>query len=183
MESKLIIVMLLFMALATAGCTSNQVNNTTNHSNMVLTSNAFSEGGSIPVRYTDQGDNVSPPLSWSAAPANTKSYAVICQDPDSSSGDFTHWIIFNLPANTTQLNESIPPEGSLTNGAKQGTNDLGKIGYSGPDPPSGVHRYVFTVYALDINLNLNAGATKTDFLNAIKGHVLAQGILTGKYGK
>lgn len=104
-------------------------------------------------------------------------------DPDSSSGDFTHWIIFNIPSNTTGLNESIPLDGTLSNGAKQGTNDFGKIGYSGPDPPSGTHHYVFTIYALDCDLNLNMGANKTEFLKAIEGHVLAQGKLTGTYAK
>jgi len=183
MKSKIIIVLILLSVIAFAGCTSYQNNTTGNKSSISLTSSAFSDNGMMPVKYTANGENVSPPLSWSSAPANTKSFAVLCQDPDSSSGDFTHWIIFNIPANTTQLNESVPQQGTLSNGAKQGTNDFGKIGYSGPNPPSGVHRYVFTVYALDVELNLNTGANKNDFLNAIKGHVLAQGTLTGKYGK
>ncbi len=183
MNTQITVVLLLSIVLATAGCTTNQGNNTSNQSGMALNSSAFSNDGAIPVKYTAKGDNLSPPLSWSSAPNNTKSFAVLCQDPDAAGGNFTHWIIFNLPANTSQLNEAVPANGTLANGAKQGNNDFGKVGYSGPDPPSGVHHYVFTVYALDSELNLNPGANKSDFLNAIKGHVLAQGTLTGTYGQ
>lgn len=183
MKSKFIIPLLLLSVIATAGCSSNQQNITGNISVLKLTSSAFQDGGAIPAKYTAGGDNVSPPLYWGSAPADTKSFAIICQDRDSSSGDFTHWIIYNIPSNTTQLSESIPPEGSLPNGAEQGMNDFGKIGYSGPDPPSGTHHYVFTVYALNTMLDLNPGISKSEFLNTIKEHVLAQGKLTGTYSK
>lgn len=175
---------LILLVVALSGCTSNNGNLTSvNNTSLALESSAFTENGMIPAKYTASGGNISPPLSWKSAPANTKSYAIICQDPDAKGGNFTHWIIFNIPANTTQLKEGIPPKEALENGAKQGKNDFGKIGYSGPNPPSGVHRYVFTIYALDTLLNLNGEISKDDFLKASHKHILSQGQLTGQYGK
>jgi hypothetical protein len=133
-----------------------------------ITSSAFEEGGLIPPKYTCDGDDISPPLQWETVPETTKSIALISDDPDA-------------PADTTQLHENIPPNEILPNGARQGTTDFGRIGYGGPCPPSGTHRYFFKIYALDTELELAAGAAKSDLLKAIEGHILAEGQLMGKY--
>jgi hypothetical protein len=146
-----------------------------------ITSAAFEEGGMIPRKYTCDGDDVSPPLAWTGVPAEAKTLALICDDPDAPMGTWVHWVLFNLPGSTQELHEVIPPEKELKNGAKQGRNDFRKIGYGGPCPPGGTHRYYFKLYALDAALNLPPGATKAELLTAIEGHILAQGRLTGKY--
>jgi len=146
-----------------------------------ITSSAFEEGGMIPKQYTCDGANISPPLRWTSVPLGTKSLALICDDPDAPMGIWVHWIIFNLPTNINELPESIPPQKTLENGAKQGINDFPKIGYAGPYPPSGTHRYYFKLYALDTEIDLDAGATKRELLKAIKGHILAEGQLMGRY--
>ncbi len=146
-----------------------------------ITSSAFAEGGLIPSKYTCDGSNISPPLQWDMVPEGTKSVALICDDPDAPIGTFVHWVLFGLPAEAGELEENIPPDKTLPNGAKQGTNGFGRIGYGGPCPPSGTHRYFFKIYALKTELNLAAGATKSDLLNAMEGHILGQGQLIGKY--
>ena len=146
-----------------------------------ITSSAFEEGGMIPKQYTCDGANISPPLRWTSVPLGTKSLALICDDPDAPMGIWVHWIIFNLPTNINELPESIPPQKTLENGAKQGINDFPKIGYGGPCPPNGTHRYYFKLYALDTEIDLDAGATKRELLKAIKGHILAEGQLMGRY--
>jgi Raf kinase inhibitor-like YbhB/YbcL family protein len=146
--------------------------------NMALqvTSNAFSEGQSIPEKYTCDGQNVSPPIRWSGTPENTKSIALICEDPDAPSGTFTHWVLYDLPGKTTELRE-----GSSASG-KQGVNGFGKNGYGGPcPPPGGPHRYFFRVYALDTESLGNAGSSKENLAAAMKGHILAEGSLMGTY--
>jgi Raf kinase inhibitor-like YbhB/YbcL family protein len=148
-----------------------------------LTSTAFTEGGTIPTQYTGDGKDVSPPLRWSGAPAGTRSFALICDDPDAPRKTWVHWVLFNLPADMNELPEAVPAERTLARGARQGTNDFGKIGYGGPAPPRGhgAHRYFFKLYALDTTLDLQPGATKADVEAAMKGHVLAEGQLMGKY--
>jgi len=146
-----------------------------------LTSPAFEDGGLIPAKYTCDGADISPPLQWDAVPEGTRSIALICDDPDAPIGTFVHWVLFNLPAQTRELPENIPPDSTLTNGASQGTSDFGRIGYGGPCPPSGTHRYFFKIFALDTQIDLAAGARKPDLLKAIQGHILAQGQLIGKY--
>lgn len=141
-----------------------------------VTSNAFSEGGAIPEKYTCDGQNVSPPLKWSGVPANAESIAIICEDPDAPSGTFTHWVLYDIVGKTTEL-----PEGS-TGGGKEGVNDFKKNGYGGPCPPPGKpHRYFFRVYALDTNSLGNAGSSKDDVTTAMKGHIVAQGQVMGTY--
>jgi len=142
---------------------------------------AFEEAGMIPKKYTADGDDVSPPLSWSDLPEATKSVALLCDDPDAPVGDWVHWVIFNMPADTRALEEAVSKDQTLSNGAVQGTNGWGEIGYRGPAPPGGTHRYFFKLYALDAKLNLPPGASKADLLKAMKGHVLAEGRLMGKY--
>lgn len=146
-----------------------------------IKSTAFEEGGMIPKKYTCDGKDISPPLVWDSVPDSTKSFALICDDPDAPMGTWVHWVIFNLPANIKDLPENVPPQKTLPNGAKQGTNDFRKIGYGGPCPPGGTHRYYFKLYALDTELTLAAGTTKAILLKAMGGHILAEGQLMGKY--
>ncbi len=146
-----------------------------------ITSSAFEDGGLIPAKYTCDGADMSPPLQWDVVPEGTKSIAVICDDPDAPMGTFVHWVIFGLPADTRELAENIPSDETLPSGAKQGTSDFGRIGYGGPCPPSGTHRYFFKIYALDTEVDLAAGASKRELLEAMEGHILGQGQLIGKY--
>ena len=147
-----------------------------------LSSTAFKEEDKIPVKYTCDGQNISPPLVWSEPPQATKAFALIVDDPNAPGGVFTHWVLFNLPANVRQLREGIPTQERLENGALQGKSDFGRIGYDGPCPPRGsARRYRFMIYALDKSLDLKPGVTKQQLLNAIKEHILAQGQLTGTY--
>jgi Raf kinase inhibitor-like YbhB/YbcL family protein len=148
---------------------------------MELKSTAFEAGAMIPKQYTGDGQNISPPLVWDAVPNNTASLALICDDPDAPMGTWVHWVIFNLPADIQELPENIPLQKSLANGAKQGTNDFHTIGYGGPCPPRGEHRYFFKLYALDTKLNLDAGVKKENLLKAIEGHILGESKLLGKY--
>lgn len=149
---------------------------------MRLSSTAFESGQVIPKRFTGDGADVSPPLQWSDPPAQTMSFALICDDPDAPRGTWVHWVLFNLPADTRQLPEAVPTGQPLTGGAAQGTNDFGNVGYGGPAPPPGKqHRYFFKLYALDRQLELAAGATKDQLLAVCQGHVLAEAELMGKY--
>ena len=148
---------------------------------MEIKSTAFQNGAMIPVKHTCDGINVSPPLEWSDAPTGAKYFALICDDPDAPMGIWVHWVIYDIPAGTTTLQDKVPPQKELGNGAKQGTNDFRKIGYGGPCPPSGEHRYFFKLYALDGPTGLKPGATKARLLEAMKGHVIAEAQLMGIY--
>jgi Raf kinase inhibitor-like YbhB/YbcL family protein len=150
---------------------------------MKLTSTAFSEGGMIPAQYTCNGPDVSPPLNWEDVPEETKSLALIADDPDAPVGTWVHWVLYNLPADTHELQEDLPKTKVLPNGAMQGTNDFRKIGYGGPCPPGGTHRYFFKLYALDELVDLNPGARKKDLLDAMKGHILAECQIMGKFSR
>ena len=145
---------------------------------------AFENGGSIPKKFSCDGADVSPELSWTEPPAGTKALALIVDDPDAPSGTFVHWVLYDLPPDTRKLAEGIAQDRKLTNGARQGRNDFGKIGYNGPCPPKGApHGYFFKLYALSAKTNLKAGASKGDVERAMKGHVLSQAEITGKYGR
>ncbi len=149
---------------------------------LTLTSAAFVMGAALPIRHTGFAEDLSPPLAWSAAPSGTVSFVVICDDPDAPAGDWVHWVLFNLPADTRELKEGIPPHQRLKNGAIQGLNDFGTVGWRGPLPPPGKpHRYVFKVYALDKRLVLGLSARKKDVEKAMAGHILAQGSLIGTF--
>ena len=149
-----------------------------------LTSSAFAEGAPIPAKYTCDGQDVSPPLKWSGAPQNAASFALIADDPDAPVGTWVHWVLYNLPATVAELPEGVPTTDTLSNGARQGRNDFRRIGYGGPCPPRGSpHRYFFKIYALDAMLALKPGATKNDLLNAMPGHILAEGQLMGRYAR
>jgi Raf kinase inhibitor-like YbhB/YbcL family protein len=139
-----------------------------------ITSTAFAEGKEIPKRFTCDGENVSPPLAWTGAPAGTKAFALILDDPDAPSGLFTHWIVFNLPASTQSLAEGAKP-------ADQGTSGFGKVGYGGPCPPKGRHRYFFHLYALKDELSGLKNPNRKQIDAALKGHVIAEATLMGTY--
>lgn len=146
---------------------------------LTVTSTAFAEGSALPPRFTCEGDGISPPLAWSAPPPATKSVAVIVEDPDAPSKTFTHWIVYDLAPGVRSL-----PEGAKNApaGARDGTNDFGKVGYGGPCPPKGTHHYVFRVFALDATLGLDK-LHASDLASAMNGHVLAEGALTATYTK
>ena len=149
---------------------------------MKLTSSAFAANSRIPVRYTCDGANISPPLAWAGAPAGTKSFTLIMDDPDARPDTWVHWVIYDLPATAHDLPENVPKQKELASGARNGVNGEPKIGYEGPCPPPGpVHNYHFKFYALDTKLGLAAGATKADVEKAMKGHVLAGGELVGLF--
>ena len=149
-----------------------------------VTSPAFKAGENIPQKFTCDGANVSPTLQWSGIPEGTKSIALIVDDPDAPMGTWVHWVLFNLPANSTNLPEEYPITETLPNGAKHGLNDFKKTGYGGPCPPQGpAHRYFFKLYALNAVLNLPTKSTKAQLESAMQGHILAQGELMGKYGR
>jgi Raf kinase inhibitor-like YbhB/YbcL family protein len=151
---------------------------------MEISSSAFSEGGTIPKKFTCDGPDLSPALSWRGAPANAQSFAFIMDDPDAPVGMWVHWVLYNLPANAKDLPEGVEKTEQLPNGALQGRNDFRKIGYGGPCPPAGKpHRYFFKLYALDRKLDLKAGATKGELEAAMKGYILGQTQLIGRYGR
>jgi Raf kinase inhibitor-like YbhB/YbcL family protein len=147
-----------------------------------LSSTAFKEGDKIPAKYTCDGQDISPLLTWGEPPQLTQAFVLIVDDPDAPGGVFTHWVLFNIPAIARQLEEGIAAQERLRNGALQGKNDFGRIGYGGPCPPRGpAHQYRFTLYALDKSLDSKPGASKKQIVDAMKGHILAQGQLTGTY--
>ena len=156
---------------------------------LTVTSEAFKAGAPIPKKYTEDGEDVSPPLSWQNAPAGTKELALICDDPDAPVAEpWVHWVIYKIPASVTKLPEGVPADAELKSpaGARQGVNtwQSGRtVGYRGPAPPKGhgTHHYHFRVYALDAPLSLHAKATKKELLAAMKGHILAEGELIGTY--
>jgi hypothetical protein len=150
---------------------------------MKLTSSAFSEGAMIPAKYTCVGDDFSPPLTWSDVPAGAKTLALIADDPDAPVGTWVHWVAFNLPSTSDGLPEGIKGEKQLAAGGIQGTNSWRRTGYGGPCPPSGTHRYFFKLYALDTALSLGNNATAKDLQAAMKGHILAETQLMGRFKK
>lgn len=148
---------------------------------MEIKSSAFGSGEMIPVKYTCDGADFSPPLEWTAGPAGTKSFALICDDPDAPMGTWVHWVVYDIPATATMLAEGITREKELPGGGTQGVNDFRRIGYGGPCPPGGTHRYFFKLYALDAALSLKPGITKDQLLKAMKGRILAEAQLMGTY--
>lgn len=151
---------------------------------MLLTSSAFQQGGEIPSYYTSDGENVSPELSWQDVPPQTRSFALVVHDPDAPMpGGFTHWVVYNVLPQTGHIEEKVAPGEKVSGLGMQGKNDAGKIGYMGPAPPSGTHRYFFRLYALDKMLDIGPGATHKEIAAATKGHILAQSELMGTYEK
>ncbi len=145
---------------------------------MNISSSAFENNSEIPEKYTCSGENINPPLIFYDIPDSAKSLALIVTDPDAPSGDFTHWILWNINPQTSELKENSIPEG-----ANQGYTDFNDNKYSGPCPPSGEHRYIFKIYALNNTLSIPINSTKEDLQNAMKEHVLSESELTGTYRK
>ncbi len=147
-----------------------------------LKSNAFAQGSDIPQKFTCDGPDVSPALSWSEPPTGTQSLGLIMDDPDAPAGTWVHWVLYELPASTRELGENVPKDRELANGARQGQNDFGHTGYGGPCPPRGSsHRYFFKLYALDAKTNLKPGASKAELEKAMQGHILAKAELMGRF--
>jgi Raf kinase inhibitor-like YbhB/YbcL family protein len=144
---------------------------------MKITSSAFQQGGNITSKFTCDGANTSPPLQIADVPSGAKSLVLIVDDPDAPSGLFTHWAVWNISPQTNTIAEGSTPKGV------QGTNDFGKSGYGGPCPPSGTHRYYFKIFALDGELDLPSGAKRSQVDAAMKGHLVAQGELMGRYSR
>ena len=167
---------------------SAESNNSASHGGRAMSfavkTTAFSEGGVIPKKYTCDGADLSPELTWADAPERTQSLALIADDPDAPVGTWTHWLIWNIPAKTTNLAQGIPKNENLDDGARQGKNDFKRIGYGGPCPPPGKpHRYFFKLHALDAMLDVKAGASRNELERAMKGHVLSQAELMSRYGR
>ena len=173
---KQILTVLLFLVFLTS-CTQSAIVQNQEGDTMKIISPAFKEAGMIPAEYTCTGDDISPELNIEGVPANAKSLALICDDPDAPMGTWDHWVVFNIPASATKIAKATEPQGTA------GKNSWGKTGYGGPCPPSGVHRYFFKAYALDIMLDLPSGSNKKAVESAMKGHVVAQTQLMGKYQK
>jgi Raf kinase inhibitor-like YbhB/YbcL family protein len=147
----------------------------TKENGMKVYSTAFSHNGHIPPRYTCEGENINPPLEIGNIPEEAKTLAIIVEDHDASKSNFVHWLVWNISPNEAIAEKSNP--------GISGTNDFGKTGYGGPCPPSGSHRYFFTVFALDIGLDLLIGADKNDLMDAMRGHIVDKAELMGHYQK
>ena len=178
---------ILYVAVAVAGL-ALMARAADKETTMKLTSTAFEANQPIPSKYTGEGPDVSPALKWEGAPAGTKSFALICDDPDALSVAgriWVHWVLYGIPANVTSLPENVAKTETVAalGGAKQGLTDFGKVGYGGPMPPRGhgIHHYHFKLYALDGKVNLKPGATKSALETAMKGHIVGQAELMGKF--
>ncbi len=148
---------------------------------ITLSSPAFEYGEYIPSIYTCMGKDISPPLRWNGVPPETECIVLICDDPDAPMGTWVHWVIYNIPPDSKGLPEGVPRIKRLKDGSLQGLNDFRKIGYGGPCPPGGVHRYFFKIYAVDKMLKIGPGASKRKVLELIKGHIISKGELMGKF--
>ncbi|BBD08876.1 YbhB/YbcL family Raf kinase inhibitor-like protein [Desulfovibrio ferrophilus] len=148
---------------------------------MKLFSTSFDEGAAIPIQYTCDASDFSPALEWEDAPEGTKTYALICDDPDAPAGTWTHWLIYGIPGIAFRLAAKIPAQAEHPSGLRQGLNSWNRIGYGGPCPPSGTHRYFFTLYALDCDLDLAPEARREELEQAMEGHVLASAQTMGTY--
>lgn len=172
----------LALALACGGGGREAAPTPSAQQSIQLTSGAFNEGGQIPADHSCDGDVGSPDLEWADVPAGTRSLAVLALDPDA--GNFVHWLVYGIPADTTTIPWGISNEPELAHGSRQGKNSFGDTGYGPLCPPQGsTHTYEFYVYALDTGIDIAAGAAETEVTQAMSGHVLAWGRLTGKYGR
>jgi len=150
---------------------------------LTLTSIGFDAEGAIPPKYSCDGEDISPPLAWSDPPPGTLSFGLILDDPDAPGGTWVHWVLFNIPAAARALPEAVPPDTILADGSVHGTSSFNSLGYGGPCPPGGTHRYYFKLYALDAILDLEPAANKADLEAAMENHILAQAELMGTYGR
>ena len=172
---------LLYLAIIGAGCGRGAIEPASEGDQTMaldFTSSAFDQGGNIPQKYTCDGANLSSPLVWSGVPEDTQSLALIVDDPDAPGRTYVHWVLFNISPEQDGLPEGVQDVGVL------GSNNRNQPSYTGPCPPSGpAHRYFFKLYALDSQLNLQRGASKAELLDAMDGHIVAQGELMGKYAR
>jgi Raf kinase inhibitor-like YbhB/YbcL family protein len=148
-----------------------------------ITSTAFKNGERIPAKYTCDGDDISPEFEWSNTPEGALSFALIADDPDAPVGTWVHWVLYNVPGGTRSISEAIPADANPPDGSRHGKNSWGRLGYGGPCPPSGTHRYFFRLYALDTVLELRAGGSEVDVQKVMKGHILAEAELMGLYSR
>jgi Raf kinase inhibitor-like YbhB/YbcL family protein len=148
---------------------------------MQISSTDFKDHGAIPPVHSKDGGNVSPRLSWSGVPEDTRSLALIVDDPDAPSGLFTHWIVYGIDPATPEITPRAPAGENLPGGARQGVNGFGQSGYGGPQPPNGLHRYVFHLYALNTETDLPPGLTREEIDGVIHGHVIEEAMMTGTY--
>ncbi len=178
-------VLLAVLVVVLTACGSANSSASSADQPFALTSSAFAANQTIPKSNSCEGENLSPALAWSAAPAGTKSFVLILDDPDAVpvvGYVYDHWIVFNIPATTTSLPAGVPTDKALSDGSQQSPNSGHTIGYSGPCPPNGqTHKYVFTLYAVDSLLDLTSGSTKEQILKAIEGHTLAKAELAGNF--
>jgi len=179
--------MIVSVCVLVFGCAAPAKNNAAavpdSSSGMALSSASFAAGETIPRRYTLYGENLTPDLNWDKAPEGAKSFALTVRDPDAPGGSFVHWVVFNIPENVRALPEGIGRDPTLPLGGTQGTNSFRQVGWDGPKPPNGTHRYYFDLYALDGMLSLDQTATAGRLQEAMKGHVLAHASLMGTYKK
>ena len=181
---------LVLLAALLGGCgsgsNSREIYNLTPsipNAGFVLGSTAFEEGQPVPKVYSCDGSDTSPPLQWTGTPEGTKSLALIMDDPDAPGTTWTHWVLFAMSPETTSLPEGVAPDMTGPDGSRQGNNSWAKLGYGGPCPPSGTHRYYFRLYALDTQIDLPSGANADQLKEKMQGHVLAVGELMGRYSK
>jgi Raf kinase inhibitor-like YbhB/YbcL family protein len=180
---------LLIMIVALAGCRGGQTGSLVDiqgkaAKTLTVSSAALKDGATIPTRFTCSGEDISPALAWSGAPENTKSLALVFDDPDAGNPAFTHWLLANIPATEQSLAENAPHDGTWSNGAVQGQNDFSKVGYGGPCPPPGdAHHYHFAFYALDATLSIQSGFSKQQLATAMQGHTLAWGELVSLFAR
>jgi len=187
-EAISLFLLVICSVLVVAGCGPSPTSATTPEKGdqamaFELTSSVFAQGEPIPVKYTCDGEDVSPPLEWGDPPQGTESFALVNDDPDAPVGTWDHWILYNLPPEARSLPEAVPSDAELPDGSQHGQNSWRRLGYGGPCPPSGTHRYFFKLYALDTSLDLASNANKKQLLQAMEGHVLAQAELMGVYSR
>jgi Raf kinase inhibitor-like YbhB/YbcL family protein len=168
--------LLVLAALLVSGCTTSGPQETIDMITFKLSSPAFTDKGTIPAQYSCQGLDVSPPLNIAGIPLHARSMALVMDDPDASMGTWVHWVVFNISSRTEHIAEGSPPDGAMV-----GRNSWGNNSYGGPCPPSGTHRYLFKLYALDTTLDIKLSSTRSDVEKAMEGHILAQSTLVGLY--
>jgi Raf kinase inhibitor-like YbhB/YbcL family protein len=173
----MILILMMFVSCSRSG------ENAKKGATLEVKSTGFGHAKSMSDKYTCDDVDMSPPLEWKNAPAGTKSFAIISETPDAPTGNWVQWVIYDIPADITNLPQSVAKTGQLDFGAKQGKNDFDQVGYFGPCLPAGEHRFFFRVYALDGPTNLKEGAKKEELVEAMKGHILAEGALMGVYGR
>ena len=184
--SALVLSVAALLAIINLACSKAEKTISPNDRGTAMTikiiSPSFADGQSIPPKYTCDGENLSPRLSWDQVPQGAKTLTLICDDPDAPAGTWVHWVLYDLPAISKELPEAVEAKAELANGTKQGRNDFKQIGYGGPCPPKGgPHRYYFKLYALDRQLDLRSGATAKEVQEAMNGHIVGEGKLMGTY--